>query len=290
MQFSNQKQVDPFNPPSGLVLQFLSQMFADGKSYSTINSAKSAISSMCGLLHNRDIGNEILVRRFMRGIFTSRPQLPKYSTIWDVNIVFKYIASLGDNDKLTLLTLSEKLVILLLLISGQRGQTVHLMNLNDVHVYSDKIVIYFSSLLKHSSPKRHLEPLIITHYPINNKLCVVRTTREYLDRTTPIRGDCDKFLISTVPPHKGVTKSTVSRWIKSIMTKAGIDTKVFQPHSCRAASTSNAIAKGLQLGTVLKAAGWSSATTFQQYYHRQIQGDTFNHGLQPEGVVEGDKD
>ena len=94
----------------------------------------------------------------MRGIFTRRPNLPRYGAIWDVNTVFNYISSLPSNDELTLLTLSEKLSILLMLLSGQRGQTIHLLKLGDIHVDIDKIVIYFTSLLKHSKPTKHLEP------------------------------------------------------------------------------------------------------------------------------------
>ena len=63
------------------------------------------------------------------------------------------------------------------------------------------------------------------------------------------------------------------------MTKSGINTDVFRPHSCRAASTSSSIQKGLQLGTILKAAGWSSAKTFRQYYKKHIQDGPYNKAL-----------
>ena len=111
MLFSNQEESDPFNSSTPVVLKYLSKFYEEGKSYSSINTAKSAISSVCGLLKNRDIGNEIIVKRFLRGIFTRRPNLPRYGAIWDVNTVFNYISSLSSNDELTLLTLSEILSI-----------------------------------------------------------------------------------------------------------------------------------------------------------------------------------
>ena len=114
------KKIDPFDPPTTIVLKFLSVLYEEGKSYSTINTAKSAISSVCALLHNKEIGKEKIVTRFMRGIFTTRPNLPRYGDIWDVIMVFNYILSLPSNEKLTLLTLSEKLSILMMLLSGQR--------------------------------------------------------------------------------------------------------------------------------------------------------------------------
>jgi len=261
------------------VLKFLSKLYEEGKSYSAINTAKSMISSVCVLLKNRQIGNEVVVQRFMRGIFTSRPSLPKYGEIWDVNIVFKYISLLPSNEALTLLTLSEKLCILMMLLSGQRGQTIHLLKLSDVHIKDEKVIIYFSSLSKHSKPNKHLEPLLLENYTVNDKLCIVKTIKDYVSRTSSIRTAQDSFLISTVPPHKGVTKSTIARWIKSIMSKSGIETSVFSPHSCRAASTSSAVTKGLQIETILKAAGWSSANTFRQFYKRVIQEPSYNRAI-----------
>ena len=268
MQFSTQEESDPLNPSTGPLLKFLSLLFKEGKSYSCINTAKSAISSICGLVTNRNIGDDLRVKRFMRGIFTKRPKLPQYGHIWDVNIVFDYLRTLPSNESLSLLKLSEKLVILLLLLSGQRGQTIHLLKISDVHIDDDSVTLFFSSL---TTPKRHLDPLVLEKYKVDEKLCVVASMKTYLERTSGLRDSSDdKLLISTVPPHKGVTKSTVSRWIKSIMTQSGIDTNYFRPHSCRAASTSKARNAGKKIGAILKAAGWSTAKTFKQFYSRVI--------------------
>ena len=50
--------------------------------------------------------------------------------------------------------------------------------------------------------------------------------------------------------------------------KAGVDTQ-FGAHSTRSASTSAAASKGLPIDIVLKAAGWSSASTFTRFYKRE---------------------
>ena len=72
-----------------------------------------------------DIGNSVLVKKFMRGVFNKRPALPKYRTIWNPDIVLNYLSSLSSN--LTLLQLSQKVCMLLLLLTGQRGQSIHLL-------------------------------------------------------------------------------------------------------------------------------------------------------------------
>ena len=56
----------------------------------------------------------------MRGIFKSRPSLLNYTETWDVNMVFKYLETLSDNKDISLLELSQKTAILLMLLSGQR--------------------------------------------------------------------------------------------------------------------------------------------------------------------------
>ena len=78
----------------------------------------------------------------------------------------------------------------------------------------------------------------IHRYDMNDKLCIVTTVKEYMTRTKHQRTGT-KLLISTVKPHNSVSKQTISRWIKLIMSKAGIP-DIFKPHSTRAASVSQA--------------------------------------------------
>jgi hypothetical protein len=61
----------------------------------------------------------------MKGIYTLRPALPRYNVTWDVNVVLKYLKGLSPLESLSLLQISQKLLMLLLLLSGQRGQTIH---------------------------------------------------------------------------------------------------------------------------------------------------------------------
>jgi len=59
----------------------------------------------------------------MKGVFTLRPALPRYNVTWDVNKVLNYLQKLSPLKSLSLLELSQTLLMLLLLLSGQRGQT-----------------------------------------------------------------------------------------------------------------------------------------------------------------------
>ena len=60
------------------------------------------------------------------------------------------------------------------------------------------------------------------------------------------------------------------------MGSAGIDTKVFGPHSSRSASASKAQASGLQLNDIMKAAGWTNEKTFARFYNKPIVSNNFS--------------
>ena len=62
-------------------------------------------------------GKRPFVQRLMKGIFNLRPVLPRQFTLWDPDIVLDYLTNL---DLPLTDYLSEKLVVLLCLLSGQR--------------------------------------------------------------------------------------------------------------------------------------------------------------------------
>ena len=240
-----------------------------GLKYNSINVAKSALSSFLKICANIDLNSFEEIRRFMKGIFQSRPALPRYEEIWDVNIMLNYLKSFHNT---SLYQLSCQLCMLFLLISAQRCQTLHLIELSDIKMDNTRVIICPNHLLKQSRPGQHLETMKFEKFPKDKNLCFVTVLSEYLQRTKDLRVG-NKLLISTVKPHKGVSKDTVSRWIKQTMGKAGLD-NMFKPHSIRAASTSKAKKVGVPLHVIAKTAGWANAKVFSKHYDKPIKGNT----------------
>ncbi|CAG2204684.1 unnamed protein product [Mytilus edulis] len=278
--FSSEREINLFDPPTEVILEFLNSLFEQNVGYSGINTAKSAISALCSLVSNRNIGKETLVKRFMKGVFTKKPSLPKYSKIWDVNKVLTYFDKISDNEQLSLLELSQKLAMLFMLLSGQRCQTIYKLELDNVQIEGDTMVAYVSELLKQTKPGVHMKPLVFDRYIINEKLCILRTYEEYVRKTETLRNNEQKVFISTIKPYKSVTKSTIARWVKTVMKSSGINIECFGPHSCRSASTSAALSQGLKIDTIMKSAGWQSAKTFQKFYNKTIIIETENNFAQ----------
>ena len=83
------------------------------------------------------------------------------------------------------------------------------------------------------------------------------------------------FSLPPSKPYKPVCSSTIARWLKSLMGKAGIDIGTFKAYLVRSASTSAAPAAGATTSDVLKAADWSSEAVFQKFYHKPTRNNQF---------------
>ena len=94
--------------------------------------------------------------------------------------------------------------------------------------------------------------------------------KEYLKRTRLYRNNCSKLFLCFAKPHKEVFKETISRGIRIILSKAGVDTKLYGPHRVRSAVTSKANVNSVPLDVILKKTGWSREKTFAMFYNIEI--------------------
>jgi len=123
-------------------------------------------------------------------------------------------------------------------------------------------------LAKQSTQSKALSEFFFPAFPHNERLCPVRSLRAYEERTRERRGDSNgsQLFIATIRPYLPVVSSTIARWVKSTLTKSGIDTNIFKAHSVRGAAVSAAANEGVTTNDILKAADWSSETVFQKFY------------------------
>ena len=88
-------------------------------------------------------------------------------------------------------------------------------------------------------------------------------------QVSSIRGDNTAFFVSYVRPYKSVQSKTLARWMKAVLTNAGVDSTIWKPHAVRSASsTHHSIVRNLVLGQISQLADWSMASgTFLRLYH-----------------------
>ena len=122
----HRRHTDPVSSTVSEPVNFLATLLDSGLGYNAICVARSALSSYLVLKDGVPFGQQKLVIRFIKGVFEMKPALPKYSNTWNVNVnvVFNYLELLHPHNKLTLKESSQKLAMLLALLSGQRCQTI----------------------------------------------------------------------------------------------------------------------------------------------------------------------
>ena len=270
MAFCRERKIDCYSPPLSDTLQFLTDLFNQGLSYSTLNTARSALSTIVMIDGEKTFGSNHIVTRFMKGVFESRKPKPKYDKIWDVSVVLKHLSSLYPNESLSLKDLTHKVLMLILLVSSQRGQSIHFLDLQYVTMEEDYYSFDLAEHIKTSTPRSPHTKIDISVYEPDSTICPLACLKAYINKTKNLRNSETKLFISYVRPHKPVSRDTISRWTKETLRICGIDTNVFTAHSTRSASVSKANEKDVPIHEIMANAGWKSAETFRKYYNKPV--------------------
>jgi hypothetical protein len=106
---------DPMSSSLNNILEFFTFLATNGKTYSTINVARSMLSSTLASVDGFQIGKHPLVTKLMDRIFNLNPPRPKYKSTWNVDLVLNYLRKIPENENLNLSQISHKLVTLLVL-------------------------------------------------------------------------------------------------------------------------------------------------------------------------------
>lgn len=132
-QFCQLRQYSTFRPTPAQVLEFLTEVLSTAGSYSTINTARSAVS----LISCNEIGDDRLVKRFCKGAGHLKPPQPRYDHVWDPAPVIAKLKTFYPHEGLSLERLTKKLLLLLALGSGQRCQTMALLKISQISRNND---------------------------------------------------------------------------------------------------------------------------------------------------------
>lgn len=81
-------------------------------------------------------------------------------------------------------------------------------------------------LLKQSRPSIKSPVIEFIKYPDNHKICVMNALLSYIERTQTMRESETKLFLTYQKPYHAACPSTFSRWIKSTLTLAEIDTSL----------------------------------------------------------------
>ena len=212
-------------------MDFLHDVFKQGKAYSTVNTYRSAVSTVLEVVSGRKVGCHFLVTRLMKGVFMAKPPQPKYRETWDVGVVTEYLQRLSPYSSLKLKELTLKVATLTALVTAQRCQSLHKLSLENMSVYEDKIVFVIKDRIKTSRPGKTFPKVEIPRFAENMDLCPRAHLLHYIAQTQPLRslgeGQVNQLFISFCKPHKAVRSCTIARWLKTVLEQASVDTSIY---------------------------------------------------------------
>ena len=166
--------MDIFRSTVSTVLEFLFTLMSDGLGYSGLNTARSMLSTMIELDIGTPVGKHPLVMRFLKGVFLSTPVQSTRGEIYDVKCILDMLRKLSPVRRLTLQQLSVKLVMLLALVTAQRGQTLWFLDIDhmDISESCQKVTFHLKEHVKQSRPLHRFNQVSVKAYPPDRRLCV----------------------------------------------------------------------------------------------------------------------
>ena len=276
--FCNLHRVNILHPPQSKLCDFLMSL-KNGKkkcSYQSVNVARCALSAYLPVLDNgQTVGKQVWVSRFVKATFREEPPEARYHEFWDVRDVLSMFRRWPDNKKLSREQLSFKLLLLMLLCSGERGQAIHAISVRKIQFQDDGTATCpLTKVLKTDGVGKRLRTLRLQPFPKERKLCQVACLKRYLKVTKPIRQDEDELFLR-LKKRKGsysaITQDTAKRWTLKTLNMAGIDTEKYKTHSTRGAMISAGDRLKLHVETLLNHGSWKSERTMAKHYRKPLE-------------------
>ena len=292
LEWCNRNTINSLDPSAVDLANFLGFLITEkGLSPSSVSAHRSAVSSTIRQMGGPSLSDCPLLRDIIRGASLSNPRSAKRAPAWDLFLV---LASLRGPPYEPIHTsslkhLTWKTTFLVSLASGRRCSEVHALSglPNDVsREPHGAISLRFlpDFLAKNQSPNSPspsilIKPLssILAHDDPDRTLCPVRALRAYRERTKGMRLGRRRLLLSwNERYHKDITKNTISRWIREVISSAYKNLPADQrcvkarAHEVRAWASSMAFSFTKSLKEVLDAAYWKSEDTFINFYLRDI--------------------
>ena len=107
------------------MLDYFTHLYNSEASYSVLNSSKSDLSHIVFLPAYSSILEPPQIIKYLKGVDNLSPPTQKIMFVWDGRILFDYFSHKGKNDQVSDERLTQKLLILLLLLGDQRLKAVY---------------------------------------------------------------------------------------------------------------------------------------------------------------------
>ena len=226
------------------VLGYFDQLHNLGALYSVLNSCKGALSQIVFFPLNSSILEHLKIKKQFKGVYNLRLPTEKITFVWNVKILFDYFSHKRENDQLSDKSFTQKLLILLLLLIGQRMNTVYFHR--GIMTVTDMWVTFSCNLLfKHSESGKKLDSFPIQGISQQKVMCARLSKRMSNTNTKAL-------FITYGKPFRPATIDSMRRWVKQLFIERIFILKEHTPHSCRSAATSKTNQLNINIGLLKK--------------------------------------
>ena len=262
------------------------------RSGSYLNSVRSAISFFVQY-SIPNLGYDLTITRLFSFFYKCRPSFPRYCVTWDVGQVLRFISKWHPPSSLSTKLLTLKTVSLIALTSCDRAQTLHALSVEKVHISANGVVFVVPSVLKTSKRGKPAQTVECVSWD-EDSLDVCSYVHAYINRTFMFRWRAvqkgfekpTQFFLSH-RTGRPVCRGTISRWIREVLVRSGIDMSLFGPGSTRGASASAASRRGASASQIMAAGNWTNLGTFQRFYKRTVDTTPVGRLILAEASVSG---
>lgn len=245
-------------------------MYNIGLKSNTLNTIRSALNFFTS--KNLSIGTDPYITQLFRSFYKTRPMHSKYVTFWPVDKLLSFLSEWHPASSLSMKQLTLKTVALLALSSSDRGQTLHSINVEHTDIVDDSVAFVINTKLKTSrrTIKNKIVKCVSTNIPALNvgDYVLYYMTKTLTYRAAEVAKGEPKptQLFLSWATKRQVSKQTIARWLKLVLRLAGIED--YAAHSYRGAGLSNAFAKGVTIGQIVRAGDWTNVNTFKRFYNK----------------------
>ena len=214
------RSLNPLSCDIHFFLDFLAELFQQGLQYRTLNTIRSSVSMTHNQVEGVPIGQHPLVTRLLKGAHNLRPPKPCYTSTWDVDVVIKYLCSIGEDEDLSRKQLSQKLALLMAMVEASRTSELRALDLRFRVFRPDGVLFRLATLTKKRAPGKPPKEVFFGAFPDNKRLCVRHCLRQYEKVTAKSRPDGEKdnpLFLSYNRPYSPVTSQRIAHWIKDIL-------------------------------------------------------------------------
>ena len=272
------------------IADFLLELFEKGLLVNTIKGYRSAISSAMGLFEGVTVGSHPVISKLINGFEVQRPVCRSYFPCWDLNVVLRVLMK-SPFEPPSFNTVQDrkyttwKTVFLIALASAKRASEIHAISRSkrDLIFLKDGVQLRAipGFLGKTQSASYDAKPYTIADHQqfvgrdtVDRLLCPKRMLKYYLNFTGSFKSQSRLFFKCIGEGE--VKKSTVSSWLKSVISYAyehseEVLSGSVSGHDVRRMSTSCSFAAGTRLKDILEAAEWKKSTTFTCHYLKDIE-------------------